>query len=215
MNCYTNHGNSCTEHFYKENVNEFLQSQVADEFEKQKTIEMLQRLSLQDEEEITMEIQQKEDERIEIILEKIKKGENIDEIWSHFTDDEKRDFEKNISQLYSKNNNSFTPWYHSNDAQPPPIPSNIISFSKLMGNSSQTSPNIHLFLINILFSYCYTYRLYEGDWKEDIVDSVNTLLSLSNVLNPNPPNDNFNYVQSSDDAIRMILSNSLSVIFFY
>ncbi|KAL6004449.1 hypothetical protein ACLOJK_005002 [Asimina triloba] len=47
---------------------------------------------------------------------------------------------------------------------------------------SEPSPLISVHLIDILFSYCFTMRLYNGDWQSDALGSAITVLDISSVL---------------------------------
>lgn len=44
------------------------------------------------------------------------------------------------------------------------------------------SPLLAVHLIDIIYSYCFTLRLYNGDWQSDALESTMVLLSVSSVL---------------------------------
>ncbi|XP_004245472.1 uncharacterized protein [Solanum lycopersicum] len=44
------------------------------------------------------------------------------------------------------------------------------------------SPLLAVHLVDIMYSYCFTLRLYNGDWQSDPVGSATVLLSVSSVL---------------------------------
>ncbi|KAI3993668.1 hypothetical protein MKX01_002681, partial [Papaver californicum] len=63
----------------------------------------------------------------------------------------------------------------------PPGPENPLPpINKL--SSTNPSPLLSVHLIDIIYSYCFTLRLYNGDWKSDALDSAMVVLSLSSVL---------------------------------
>lgn len=48
--------------------------------------------------------------------------------------------------------------------------------------ASGPSPLLAIHLVDIIYSYCFTLRLYNGDWKADPLESATVLLSVSSVL---------------------------------
>lgn len=49
-------------------------------------------------------------------------------------------------------------------------------------SSKEPSPILTVHLVDILYSYCFTLRLYNGDWRSDALGSVMVVLSVSSVL---------------------------------
>ncbi|KAG5045794.1 hypothetical protein AAZX31_06G127200 [Glycine max] len=49
-------------------------------------------------------------------------------------------------------------------------------------SSKEPSPLLTVHLVDILYSYCFTLRLYNGDWRSDALGSVMVVLSVSSVL---------------------------------
>lgn len=64
----------------------------------------------------------------------------------------------------------------------PPGPTTALPPVKSLLGSSQPSPLLPVHLIDILYSYCFTLRVYNGDWESDAVGSTVTVMSVSNVL---------------------------------
>ncbi|KAD5508221.1 hypothetical protein E3N88_15924 [Mikania micrantha] len=63
----------------------------------------------------------------------------------------------------------------------PPGPETALPpVSKL--SSTEPSPLLAIHLVDILYSYCFTLRLYNGDWESDPVDSATVFLTISLVL---------------------------------
>ncbi|CAK7335799.1 unnamed protein product [Dovyalis caffra] len=76
---------------------------------------------------------------------------------------------------------------HQNDGaggQPseiPPGPDNPLPpLRKLI--SKDPSPFVAIHLVDIIYSYCFTLRLYNGDWQSDAIGSATVVLSVSSVL---------------------------------
>ncbi|BFG32049.1 hypothetical protein CerSpe_183230 [Prunus speciosa] len=49
-------------------------------------------------------------------------------------------------------------------------------------SSTRPSPTLAVHLVDIIYSYCFTLRLYNGDWLSDATGSAMVLLSVSSVL---------------------------------
>ncbi|XP_024986926.1 zinc finger HIT domain-containing protein 2 isoform X2 [Cynara cardunculus var. scolymus] len=63
----------------------------------------------------------------------------------------------------------------------PPGPENALApINKL--SSTEPSPLLAVHLVDILYSYCFTLRLYNGDWESDPMGSVMVVLTISFVL---------------------------------
>ncbi|KAL3817881.1 hypothetical protein ACJIZ3_003786 [Penstemon smallii] len=67
----------------------------------------------------------------------------------------------------------------SNDIPPGPE-SPLPSITKL--TTSKPSPLLPVHLIDIIYSYCFTLRLYNGDWRSDPLESAMVVLNVSSVL---------------------------------
>lgn len=48
--------------------------------------------------------------------------------------------------------------------------------------ATEPSPLLIVHAVDIIYSYCFTLRLYNGDWKSDAFESATTLLTVSSVL---------------------------------
>ncbi|XP_073052122.1 uncharacterized protein [Primulina eburnea] len=48
--------------------------------------------------------------------------------------------------------------------------------------TTEPSPLLTVHAVDIIYSYCFTLRLYNGDWKSDAFESATTLLTVSSVL---------------------------------
>lgn len=56
----------------------------------------------------------------------------------------------------------------------------LLPISKL--SKTEPSPLLDFHLVDILYSYCFTLRLYNGDWQSDPIGSTMAILSVSSVL---------------------------------
>nr|GLL29123.1 zinc finger HIT domain-containing protein 2 [Ipomoea trifida] len=63
---------------------------------------------------------------------------------------------------------------------PPGPESPLPSVSKL--SAAAPSPLLAVHLVDIVYSYCFTLRIYNGDWQSDPTGSATVLLSVSSVL---------------------------------
>ncbi|KAK2978662.1 hypothetical protein RJ640_019119 [Escallonia rubra] len=63
---------------------------------------------------------------------------------------------------------------------PPGPETPLPRISKL--SSSDPSPLLAVHLVDIVYSYCFTLRLYNGDWQSDAIGSAMVVLSTSSVL---------------------------------
>lgn len=63
---------------------------------------------------------------------------------------------------------------------PPGPEAPLPPISKL--SSTEPSPLLVVHLVDIIFSYCLTLRLYNGDWQSDAIGSAMMVLSVSSVL---------------------------------
>uniref|UniRef100_A0A1J3CU49 Zinc finger HIT domain-containing protein 2 n=1 Tax=Noccaea caerulescens TaxID=107243 RepID=A0A1J3CU49_NOCCA len=59
----------------------------------------------------------------------------------------------------------------------------LISLSKL--SSTNPSPLLPLHLLDIVYSYCFTLRIYNGEWQSDSLGSATMVLTVSSVLGQN------------------------------
>lgn len=49
-------------------------------------------------------------------------------------------------------------------------------------SAAEPSPLLPVHLVDIIYSYCFTLRLYNGDWLSDCIGSAQVVLSISSVL---------------------------------
>ncbi|GLU17563.1 hypothetical protein SLE2022_339240 [Rubroshorea leprosula] len=48
--------------------------------------------------------------------------------------------------------------------------------------STEPSPLLAVHLVDIIYSYCFTLRLYNGDWRSDALEAATVVLSISSIL---------------------------------
>ncbi|KAL5704126.1 hypothetical protein ACHQM5_022598 [Ranunculus cassubicifolius] len=124
-------------------------------------------------------------------IQKILSGNEI--TLDDLSDMERKQFERAItSGEVSKLIEPWEPWWlksgaksislsKSSSTEIPPGPETpLLSLTKL--TSTRPSPLLPVHLVDILYSYCFTLRLYNGDWRSEPLDAAMVILNLSNVL---------------------------------
>lgn len=59
----------------------------------------------------------------------------------------------------------------------------LMSLSKL--SSTMPSPLLPIHLVDVLYSYCFTLRIYNGEWQSDSLGAATMVMSVSSVLGQN------------------------------
>ncbi|GAB4857585.1 hypothetical protein Ancab_015493 [Ancistrocladus abbreviatus] len=67
-----------------------------------------------------------------------------------------------------------------NSEIPPGLETPLSPISKL--TSAEPSPLLAVHLIDIIYSYCFTLCLYNGDWQSDAIGATTVVLTVSSVL---------------------------------
>eukprot|EP01130_Rhizamoeba_saxonica_P004337 TRINITY_DN1775_c0_g1_i2.p1 TRINITY_DN1775_c0_g1~~TRINITY_DN1775_c0_g1_i2.p1 ORF type:complete len:341 (+),score=83.04 TRINITY_DN1775_c0_g1_i2:235-1257(+) len=189
LDCYQKHG-SCTENFFQENVVEELKSTVATDDEKKNMMEILERVN-------TNFIEGKED------IDLINNLENVDlddpNLIDSLTPEQLADFHKQIETgTISRLIEEWEPWWRSenessgikeitddeNEEENTSVIPLIIPDIPPLSEVSSKPPSELLLnnLVEILYGYCYTMRLYNGDWGDNIVGFLGDFLNISTVL---------------------------------
>ncbi|XP_060206739.1 uncharacterized protein LOC132634728 [Lycium barbarum] len=203
--CYKSHSLRCTESFMRENVMEELQHLQPDGGSKQKMLDILKRFHSEDEADIM-----DEDDSLlsEETIQKVLSGNQIS--FEDLSTEEKKHFQRAVaSGELSKLIKPWEPWWLKPSAKyislgrdgtqlvqplvrddtavddplhdiPLGPDSPLPSVSKL--SAAGPSPLLAVHLVDIVYSYCFTLRLYNGDWESDPIGSATVLLSVSSVL---------------------------------
>ncbi|XP_065858504.1 uncharacterized protein [Euphorbia lathyris] len=209
--CYKAHGLRCTESFMRENVVEELNQMQPNDETRQKMLEILKRFHSEEEmegideddsvlsEETVQKILSGDSISFDDLSVKEKKqfqravasGElsKLIEPWDPWW---LKPSARTIS-LSNEGTRLVQPLEHHTSSSPqdkgapdkynevppgPEIP--LTPVSKLI--STEPSPLLAVHLVDILYSYCFTLRLYNGDWQSDTIGSATVLLSISSVL---------------------------------
>ncbi|KAK7308678.1 hypothetical protein VNO77_42298 [Canavalia gladiata] len=211
LQCYKSHSLRCTESFMKENVVQELQQMQPDEQTKNKMLDILKRFHSEEETDGMDEDSSAGSTLSEEIMEKLLSGQEIsfDDL---SLEEKKRFHRAIAYGELSKMIEPWDPWWSKPSArkirlskggtqlvQPlseqeladdiesdessyiplgPEIP--LPPLSRL--SSKEPSPLLTVHLVDILYSYCFTLRLYNGDWRSDALGSVMVVLSVSSVL---------------------------------
>ncbi|CAK8570384.1 unnamed protein product [Lathyrus sativus] len=209
--CYKSHSLRCTESFMKENVVQELQQMQPDEQTKHKMLEILKRFHSEEEMDNMDEDSFEDSTLSEETIEKILSGQEIsfDDL---SLEEKKQFQRAIACGELSKMVTPWDPWWSKHSArnirlskegtqlvQPlseqeslddtesnesseiplgPEVP--LPPLSRL--SSKEPSPLLTVHIVDILYSYCFTLRLYNGDWRSDPIGSAVVVLSVSSVL---------------------------------
>ncbi|XP_010461056.1 PREDICTED: zinc finger HIT domain-containing protein 2-like [Camelina sativa] len=222
--CYKSHSVQCTESFMRENVNDELKQVRSDDQTKTKMLEILKRFHEEEEEDGGIDsITDDDDDEGSILQEEImKRIMNGDEVsLDDLSLEERKGFQRALaSGELSKMIEPWEPWWLRASARTislgrggtqlvqcveeeegrvvsevprgPDTP--LISLRKL--SATKPSPLLPIHLIDIVYSYCFTLRIYNGEWESDSLGSATMVLSVSSVLGQN----------SQPETIKEVLS---------
>ncbi|XP_068201387.1 zinc finger HIT domain-containing protein 2 [Palaemon carinicauda] len=203
--CYKNEGHAqCSESFYKEQVKAELEGNRLPKESRKKMEEILKRVEsggipVSDDNEVL----DSDDDEDEVDLTERMAGVDLNDtnhVWKLLSDAEREEFQdlvnsgnfENLIPTFEpwweqevplvqevKDSKNSTPEYHSNC--PPVIEVPMLSeLSKI-----PPSPCIPFNILNVLTSYAWMVRLFNGDHEESSLDATEALLTLSTVLSAN------------------------------
>ncbi|CAD5170448.1 unnamed protein product [Musa acuminata subsp. malaccensis] len=204
LQCYKRHNLRCTESFTRENVMEELKQVQPDEETKRKMLDILKRfhseeeMSSDDEEESTLS---------EEIIQKVLSGQEV--VLEDLSPKELKQFRRVIaSGELSKLIEPWTPWWRQPSARSislspegcqlvKPVelangPEDNIAENPVGPESplpplrqlirGDPSPFLAVHVVDVLYSYCFTLRLYNGDWHSDPLGAATVALGMSKVM---------------------------------
>ncbi|XP_074559109.1 uncharacterized protein LOC141815045 isoform X2 [Curcuma longa] len=202
LQCYKRHSLRCTESFMRENVMEELKQVQPDDETKRKMVDILKRFHSEE------EMNSEDDETMlsEEIIQKVLSGEEIK--LEDLSPEETKHFRRAIaSGELSKLIEPWTPWWRKPSARSISLSPEGCQLVKALDVQSTTdtiseipvgpesplqplkqlmrgepSPLLAVHVIDILYSYCFTLRLYNGDWHSDPLGASTMALSISKVL---------------------------------
>ncbi|MCD7456927.1 hypothetical protein HAX54_033578 [Datura stramonium] len=189
--CYKSHSLRCTESFMRENVMEELQHLQPDGRSKQKMLDILKRFHSEDEADIMDEddlsAEEKKHFQRAVASGELSKLIKPWEPWWLKPSAKYISLGQDGTQLVqplvrediavsSEDGIEGDPLHDIPLGPDSPLP----SVSKL--SAARPSPLLAVHLVDIMYSYCFTLRLYNGDWQSDPVGSATVLLSISSVL---------------------------------
>ncbi|CAJ1974443.1 unnamed protein product [Sphenostylis stenocarpa] len=208
LQCYKSHSLRCTESFMKENVVQELQQMQPDEQTKNKMLDILKRFNAEEE----MDEDSFADSTLsEETMEKLLSGQEIsfDDL---SLEEKKQFHRAIAYGELTKMIKPWDPWWSKPSARKirlskegtqlvQPLPKQELldeigseEFSEVpLGpetplpplsrlSSREPSPLLTVHVVDVLYSYCFTLRLYNGDWRSDALGSVTVVLSVSSVL---------------------------------
>lgn len=184
----------CSEAFYRDCFMQGLQDLQTNSEDKQKILEVLQRVE-QDKPTLALgEDEEDSDDDLAERLQGIDLDEDSQQIWQRLTEKERKEFNSmlmdgrigNMIELWQ-------PWWTvkqelvedvsstSDDCQQPQILKSVPEFCKLMPDV-QPSKTLPYNVINALLSYAYVMRLHNGEIADVPVQSASEILQLSDSL---------------------------------
>ncbi|KAG8476451.1 hypothetical protein CXB51_033369 [Gossypium anomalum] len=205
--CYKSHSIRCTESFMRENVVEELRHLQSDDQTKRKMLEILKRFHSEDE---TEHLDEDVDDSIlsDDTIQKILSGGEVN--INDLSLEEKKRFQRALAGgELSKMIEPWDPWWLKPAARTICLSKDGAQLIQPMANredlesdqlsdipcgpktplpslrkliSTEPSPLLAVHLVDIIYSYCFTLRVYNGDWQSDAVGSAMVVLSISSVL---------------------------------
>ncbi|KAL3861868.1 hypothetical protein ACJMK2_007882 [Sinanodonta woodiana] len=200
---------SCSESFYKDCFMECLADCRAAPGDKEKIMEMLNRVN----EETAVDFDDNtEIEDLEERIQDLDLDKDADKIWDILTEKEKQEFTSMVREgCLGGLVEVWIPWWESKknliveegkpnkeEATHPEIKGGIPALSELLPKSKPSS-DIKYNVINLLYGYAFICRLHNGEHCETAVESCQELLDLSAALGPGQA------CASTGEAIQMCL----------
>ncbi|KAM3402739.1 hypothetical protein ACQJBY_006512 [Aegilops geniculata] len=212
LTCYKGHSVQCTESFMRENVTEELKQIQPEDESKRKMLDILRRFHLEEEMEsdgedesmLSEELIQKAISGDEIKLEDLSDDEikrfrqalasgELSKMIEPWTPWWKNPSAKSISlshdgsqlirQISTDDTTLSDPMTASESIihETPEGPESPLPSLKQL-TRAEPSPLLTVHLVDILYSYCFTLRLYNGDWQSDPLGASTVVLSMSKVM---------------------------------
>ncbi|XP_064649656.1 zinc finger HIT domain-containing protein 2-like [Lineus longissimus] len=223
--CYKSEGHAeCSESFYKNCFMDGLQDCEASSDEKQKMMEMLQRVENQDIPDMDDDDEEDEDE---IPLEDRLQGLNLDmdtdQVWEKLTEAERKEFQSMVEDGRLGNMMElWEPWWNiketnlveevgktKSNQRHPEILNRLPDVTKIL--KGEPPDTLQYDVVNIMYAYAYTVRLHNGDYVGMELQAVDTVLRLCNTLAGKNFTDARSALHSCFQAIqehKLILGNS-------
>ncbi|XP_050433857.1 zinc finger HIT domain-containing protein 2 isoform X2 [Adelges cooleyi] len=210
LSCYKSNSHlECTEQFYKECIGDELSIQDPDQVGQKEMLDILKRVYGENEDSAT----DSDDEDYTDLNQRLN-GIDLDDaelVWNHLTDSEKAEFEHLVkSGDITKVLPQYIPWWclpiekklvselgeDDDSTKFPLLFANIPSFTSI--SKKPPSDCVQWNLVNILTSYVFLIRYYNGKHKSYLSEFINGIYNLSlNLLN----NQNF---ESYDTAVKSV-----------
>ncbi|KAL7165602.1 hypothetical protein ACSBR2_041311 [Camellia fascicularis] len=198
LQCYKSHCLRCTESFMRENVVEEMRQLQPDDENKQKMLDILKRFHSEEEMDNTDEdgyeisVDDLSAEEKKHFQRAVASGElsKLIEPWEPWwlkpsarTISLSWEGTQLVQPLAKQETVASPPDDLGSDQSyeiPPGPETPLPPISKL--SSTEPSPLLAVHLVDIIYSYCFTLRLYNGDWQSDPIGSATVVLSVSSVL---------------------------------
>ncbi|XP_062595002.1 zinc finger HIT domain-containing protein 2-like [Saccostrea cucullata] len=210
LTCYRDELHTdCSEAFYKDCCMEALENEDVSSEEKQKMLEMLDRLEKEDADN---ELEVEECEELSERLTGLNLDTDTDQIWNRLTDQEKAQFNKMVKDGHLGNLvEIWTPWWNVKEekisevdsvkeTQIPAVIQKIPDISKLL-TKSKPSADIRNNIVNVLYAYVFVCRLYNGTHWDCPQEAALKLVNASDVLTNN------SVCSSPSEAVQLCMAN--------
>ncbi|KAL4220931.1 hypothetical protein ACF0H5_019197 [Mactra antiquata] len=201
----------CSEGFYKDCFMEGLKELSANPTDKQKVLDMLKRA---ENEADTAGLDECEDDDLHDRLSDLNLDTDLSEVWNRLTLQERREFQSMTNDGRLGNLvEVWTPWW----IQSVPLVTEVEKSGNKGSNSyknldtivkvahiseilkSKPSSHVKYDVINVLYSYCFVSRLYNGEHVTMVTESVDDLLEICDVLGQSVT------CESVDEAIQLCM----------
>jgi len=176
LKCYKAHSESCTESFYRESACDELRGQHASPEQRQKMMEALER----DHQAEAASLEQLQAGLEELDLDNL----SIEQL----TASQRRDFERAIVDgRLSSALTAWEPWWRrgskaeGEQAEGMALPADLPPIESLL-NGRPASDSLSFHLVQIIYSYAYCMRQFNGNWTDDPLGAAAVTLQLSDVL---------------------------------
>ncbi|XP_010553575.1 PREDICTED: zinc finger HIT domain-containing protein 2 isoform X2 [Tarenaya hassleriana] len=211
LSCYKSHSTRCTESFMRENVVDELRQVRSDDQSKQKMLEILRRFHAGEEEDEGIDIMDDSSLSEELIEKVLSGGEiSLDDLtpeerkrfqravasgevsklidpWGPWwlspsarTISLSQEGTQLVQCITEENAEQESNTNRVEGEIPRGPDSPLPPLSKL--SITRPSPHLPVHLVDIIYSSCFTLRIYNGDWQSDPLGSATTVLNISSVL---------------------------------
>ncbi|XP_065057025.1 zinc finger HIT domain-containing protein 2-like [Rhopilema esculentum] len=200
LGCYKSKDHEqCSETFYKENVLRELKGMKSTDKLKRETMEMLNKMKKERNSDAEIGWDDEATEGLEVRMQGLDiDNANFEDIFVRLTEKEKQLFDEIIAKGEVEIAELVTPWWRENlykgveemngekkvnfeTNRTPRLLQKIEPLNILLPNKVP-SPVIPFNICEVIITYCFVYRLYNGELQESTQEALDTILELSPVM---------------------------------